>query len=81
MAKFSVNAPTSGTFYRSPYPEDPPFVEVGQKVKAGDPVCIVESMKVFMEVRTERAGTVRRILVKNEDAVMTSQPLIELQTA
>ncbi|MFH0897418.1 MAG: biotin/lipoyl-containing protein [Candidatus Bathyarchaeota archaeon] len=81
MAIFTVNAPTSGTFYVRPFPEDLPFVKVGQQVRAGDPVCIVESMKVFMEVITERAGIVRRILVENEDAVRTYQPLIELETA
>ena len=76
---FVITAPLSGTFYRYPSPDDPPFVEVGQEVKAGDVMCIVESMKVFTEVRTERDGIVRRILVENEDPAVIHQPLIEME--
>ncbi len=54
-------------------------MEVGQKVKKGDVVCIVESMKVFIEVETNWDGTVWKVLVNNEDAIDMHQPLIELK--
>jgi len=76
---FKITAPLAGTFYESPSPEDPPFVEVGQKIKAGDVVCIVESMKVFTEIRAERSGTVVNILVADEDVVRKEQELIEVE--
>ncbi len=78
---YKVTAPLAGTFYESPSPDDPPFVEVGQKVKAGDVVCIVESMKVFTEVRAERPGTVVSVLVADEDQVKKEQELIEIECA
>jgi len=68
-----------GTFYQSPDPDADPFVQVGQKVNPGDVVCVIESMKIFTELRTEQAGTVARILVENEEAVMKSQALIEIE--
>ena len=76
---FIIEAPLTGTFYRRPSPEDPPFLEVGQEVKEGDVTCIVESMKVFTEVRTERGGIVRTILVEDEDPVQIHQALIEIE--
>jgi acetyl-CoA carboxylase biotin carboxyl carrier protein len=78
---YKVTAPLAGTFYEAPSPEDPPFVEVGQKVKTGDVLCIVESMKVFTEIRTERSGTVVNILVGDEDPVKREQALIEIEVA
>jgi acetyl-CoA carboxylase biotin carboxyl carrier protein len=78
---YKVTAPLAGTFYFAPSPEDPPFVEVGQKVKTGDVVCIVESMKVFTEIRTERSGTVVNVLVMDEDPVRKEQALIEIEVA
>ena len=74
-----IESPVSGTFYRQPSPEDPPYAEVGQEVKAGDVLCLVESMKVFTEVTTERSGIIRQILVENEDPVLENQPLIEME--
>lgn len=76
---YIVKAPLAGTFYESPSPDDPPFVEVGQKVKSGDVVCIVESMKVFTEIRAKRSGVVKNVLVKDEDAVSKDQDLIEIE--
>ena len=76
---FFIEAPLTGTFYRRPSPDDLPFVKEGQRVKEGDVTCIVESMKVFTEVRTERDGIVRRILVEDEDAVQIHQVLIEIE--
>ena len=75
---YTVNSPVSGTFYSRPSPEDPPYVSEGDKVQPGDIVCLVESMKVFIEVRTERQGIVKKILIENEDPVMTNQPMIEI---
>jgi len=76
---FQIESPLSGTFYRSPCPDEPTYVEVGQTVKSGDVVCIVESMKVFTEVRTERDGVIRKVLMENEDPVMINQPLLEVE--
>lgn len=76
---FQIESPLSGTFYRSPAPDEPPYVEVNQTVKPGDVVCIVESMKVFTEVRVERDGIIRRILVESEEPVIINQPLIEVE--
>jgi len=77
---FTVTAPLTGTFYEAPSPEESPFVEVGQKVSAGDVVCIIESMKVFTELRTEQGGIVKKILVEDEDAVMRNQEIMEIET-
>jgi acetyl-CoA carboxylase biotin carboxyl carrier protein len=73
-----VISPLAGTFYKAPAPDEAPFVEIGQKVGKGDVVCIVESMKVFMEIRSEVSGIVKNILVEDEDAVLKGQDLIEL---
>lgn len=76
---FTINAPVSGTFYRRPSPEEPPYVEEGGEIKPGDVVCIVESMKVFNEVRTERKGVIRKILIEDEDPVLINQPMFEVE--
>jgi acetyl-CoA carboxylase biotin carboxyl carrier protein len=64
-----------GTFYRSPSPDAKPFVEVGQAVKKGDTVCIVEAMKLMNEIETDVAGVVKAILVENGQPVEYGQPL------
>ncbi len=76
---FTVNAPLSGTFYTCPSPEEPPYVEVGQEVNPGQVVCIVESMKIFNEVRVERKGIIQKILLEDEDPVMINQPMFEVK--
>lgn len=76
---FTVNSPLSGTFYRRPSPEELPYVEVGDEVKPGQVLCIVESMKIFNEIRVERRGIVRRILIEDEEPVMINQPMFELE--
>ena len=76
---FTVTAPLTGTFYRAPSPEEPPFVEKDRKVAAGDVVCIIESMKVFTELRTDAGGIVRNILVEDEQLVARNQGLIEIE--
>ena len=76
---FTINSPISGTFYRRPSPEDPPFIEEGDKVKPGQVVCIVESMKIFNEVRAEKKGIVRKILIEDEGPVLINQPMVEVE--
>jgi acetyl-CoA carboxylase biotin carboxyl carrier protein len=70
-----VKSPMVGTFYRSPGPEAKPFVEIGQTVKAGDTLCIIEAMKLLNEIESEFTGTVREILVENGQAVEYGQAL------
>lgn len=70
-----VKSPMVGTFYRSPNPESKAFVEIGQTVKAGDTLCIIEAMKLLNEIEADVAGTVREILVDNGQAVEYGQPL------
>ena len=70
-----VKSPMVGTFYRSPGPDAKPFVDVGQAVKAGDTLCIIEAMKLLNEIESEFTGTVREILVQNGQAVEYGQPM------
>lgn len=74
-AKETINSPMVGTFYRAPSPGAAPFVTVGQKVKAGDTVCIVEAMKLLNEIEAEKDGVIEKILVENGDPVEYNQPL------
>lgn len=76
---YRITSPVMGTFYRAASPEDAPFVEEGQRVEASEVVCLIESMKVFTELRADQAGTVKRILAENEEAVMKNQDLIEIE--
>ena len=73
-----VSSPMVGTFYRSPSPSSPPFVEVGTHVKAGDVVCIVEAMKMMNQIEAERAGIIEAILVKDGEPVEFDQPLVTI---
>ena len=70
-----IKSPMIGTFYRSPNPESPSFVEVGSSVKAGDPVCIIEAMKLFNEIESEVSGKIVKVLVDNAQPVEYDQPL------
>ncbi len=70
-----VKSPMVGTFYRSPSPGAKAFVEVGQAVKPGDTLCIIEAMKLLNEIEAEVAGEVKQILVENGQAVEYGQPL------
>lgn len=71
----TVKSPMIGTFYRSSNPESEPFVKVGDKIKAGQTVCIVEAMKLFNEIESEISGTVVKILLDNASPVEYDQPL------
>lgn len=74
----AVLSPMVGTFYRSPGPEAPSFVEVGQTIRVGDVLCIVEAMKMMNQIEADRAGTVTAIHVDNGEAVEFDQPLISI---
>jgi len=73
-----VKAPMVGTFYRSPSPDAKAFVEVGQAVKEGEVICIIEAMKLMNEIDSDAAGTVKAILVENGQPVEYGQPLFIL---
>lgn len=72
----ALKSPMVGTFYRSASPTSKSFVEVGQSVKAGEVVCIVEAMKMMNQIEADRSGTVAEILVENGQPVEFDQPLI-----
>jgi acetyl-CoA carboxylase biotin carboxyl carrier protein len=73
-----VSSPMVGTFYRSPSPSSPAFVEVGQTVKIGDIVCIVEAMKMMNQIEADKAGTISAILVESGEPVEFDQPLFSI---
>jgi acetyl-CoA carboxylase biotin carboxyl carrier protein len=74
-----ITAPTVGTFYSSPSPDDPAFVKTGAKVSPDTTVCLIEAMKVFNPIEAEVSGTIVEILVKDGDAVEFGQPLFRYQ--
>ena len=74
-----LRSPMVGTFYRSATPGGKPFVEIGQPVNTGDPVCIIEAMKMFNQIEADRAGTVTRILAENGQPVEYDQPLLVIE--
>lgn len=74
----TVKAPLVGTFYQSSSPEKPPLVKVGDKVKEGDLLCIIEAMKIMNEIKSPYNGEVAEILVSNEDMVEYDQPLFRI---
>lgn len=73
--KHTLNSPMVGTFYRSPSPNAKAFVEVGDRVKIGDVLCIIEAMKMFNQIEAEHAGTIKSILVETGQPVEFGQPL------
>ncbi|EAR08952.1 acetyl-CoA carboxylase biotin carboxyl carrier protein [Reinekea blandensis] len=77
-ADHAVKSPMVGTFYRSPSPTSGPFVEVGQKVSAGDTICIVEAMKMMNQIEADKSGTITAILVENGEPVEFDQPLVTI---
>ncbi len=74
-----VVSPMVGTFYRSPAPDEPPFVEVGEVVKRGQTVCIVEAMKLMNEIEAESAGKIAEILVQNAEPIEFGQVLMRIE--
>jgi acetyl-CoA carboxylase biotin carboxyl carrier protein len=74
-----IKSPMVGTFYRSPSPGAKAFIDVGSTIKEGEPVCIIEAMKIMNEIEADASGTIRRILCENGQAVEFGQPLFELE--
>jgi acetyl-CoA carboxylase biotin carboxyl carrier protein len=74
-----VKSPMVGTFYLSASPEADPFVRVGQKVKVGDILCLIEAMKMFNKIKADKAGKVVDVLVKDSEAVEFDQPLFVIE--
>jgi len=71
-----IKAEMVGNFYRAPSPNSPPFVEVGQHIREGETVCIIESMKMMNQIKADKSGVIEMILVENGDSVEFDQPLI-----
>ena len=78
-AGFVVKSPMVGTFYRSASPGAKPFVELGQTIKEGDTLCIIEAMKILNEIEAEKSGTVTKIMGENGQAVEFGQPLFVIE--
>ena len=74
----SIDSPMVGIIYLTPKPSSPPFVKSGQKIKKGDTICLIEAMKTFNEIKSDKDGVVKSILVKNGEAVEFAQPLFEI---
>jgi len=74
-----VLSPMPGTFYRAPSPDDPPFVKEGDFIKKGDPLCIIEAMKIMNEIEAEDIGVIQKILVESGQAVEFNQPLFIIE--
>ena len=74
-----IKSPIVGTFYTTPGPDSPPFVNVGDRVKKGDTLCIIEAMKLMNKINSEYDGQIKDILVSNEDAVEFDQTLMVIK--
>ena len=77
----TIRAPMVGTFYRAPSPQDPPFVEVGDRIEPGDPVCMIEVMKLFTTIEAQQAGRIVEIAAENTAAVEYDQALFIIDPA
>ena len=75
----TVNAPMVGTFYSAPSPGAPDFVKVGDHVKEGDTICIIEAMKILNQIEADKSGTIKAILVDNAQPVEFGQPLVVIE--
>ena len=74
----SIDSPMVGIIYLTPKPSSPPFVKNGQKIKKGDTICLIEAMKTFNGIKSDKDGVVKSILIKNGEAVEFGQPLFEI---
>ncbi len=74
-----VKSPMVGTFYRSASPGAKAFVDIGSAIKEGEPICIIEAMKIMNEIEADKSGTVTKILVENGQAVEFGQPLFVIE--
>lgn len=77
----TIKSPMVGSFYRSPSPDSPPFINIGDMVEPGKTVCIIEAMKIMNEIKSEFKGKVKEILVENAQAVEYNQAIIVLEKA
>ena len=75
----SIKAPMIGTFYRSPAPDKPTFVNVGDEINKGDVICIIEAMKLFNEIEAEVSGKIVKVLVDDATPVEYDQPIFEIE--
>ena len=75
----TITAPIVGTFYSAPSPDAVPFVSIGDRVKEGDVLCIIEAMKLMNEIECEVSGTIKEILIKNSEPVEYDQPLFIIE--
>ena len=76
---YEITSPMVGTFYRSPAPDESPFVDVGDRIKPGQTVCIIEAMKLMNELDAEVSGEIVEILVQNAEPVEFGQPLMRVR--
>ena len=74
----SIDSPMVGIVYLTPKPSSPPFVKKGQKIKKGDTICLIEAMKTFNEIKSDRDCTIKTVMVENGEAVEFGQPLFEI---
>ena len=77
-AGHTVRSPMVGTFYAGPSPSSPNFVAIGQQVKKGDVICIIEAMKMMNQIEADKSGTIEAILVNNGEPVEYDQPLVTI---
>lgn len=75
----TVKSPMVGTFYRASSPGAKPFAEIGQTIKEGETICIVEAMKILNEIEADKSGTITQILVENGQAVEYGQPMFVIE--
>ena len=73
-----IQSPMVGTFYRAPSPDAAPFVEVGQQVKRGDVVCIVEAMKMMKQIEADKSGVIEKVFIEDGEPVEFNQPLFSI---
>jgi len=74
-----VKSPMVGTFYRASSPDAKPFASVGDEVKEGEPICIIEAMKIMNEIEADKSGVIKKILAENGQAVEYGQPLFVIE--
>ena len=74
----TIDSPMVGIIYLTPKPSSPPFAKKGQKIKKGDTICLIEAMKTFNEIKSDKDCTIKSVMIKNGEAVEFGQPLFEI---
>lgn len=77
--QITIKAPMIGTFYRSSGPDKEPFVKVGDRIEVGQPICIIEAMKLFNEIESEVSGTIVKVLINDASPIEYDQPLFIIE--